>query len=333
VVAAPEPADTLTAVVAPGGEEDVVIETARDEPADRGAARKTRRQRKRPRARKPPGPWSTVAFVVPAVLGALAAWFLIYGFVLSGLQEHAEQNRLYEHYRLELATAVAPLGGTIRAGAPVAMINAPAAHLHNTIVVEGSTSGVLADGPGHLANSVLPGQVGTSVILGRSVTFGAPFRDLAGLKVNDRLTVTTAQGQFTFAVEDVRRSGDRLPPPLTGTQSRLVLVSSVSNGWQSGWAPTHTVYVDAMLVHGHGVSVPTGQPTTVSKSSLPMQGDPKAVVSLLFWLEALVVVGVAVTLTWRRWGHLQTWVIGVPLVLLVLWGTSGALMRFLPNLL
>jgi hypothetical protein len=34
-----------------------------------------------------------------------------------------------------------------------------------------------------------------------------------------------------------------------------------------------------------------------------------------------------------RWGRFETWIVGAPVFLAVLWGTSDALMRFLPNLL
>jgi sortase A len=42
-------------------------------------------------------------------------------------------------------------------------------------VVEGTASSDLLDGPGHLRSTVLPGQVGTSVVMGRAKTYGAPF--------------------------------------------------------------------------------------------------------------------------------------------------------------
>ena len=46
------------------------------------------------------------------------------------------------------------------------------------VVVEGTASGDTLAGPGHLRKTVIPGQVGTSVVMGRAVTYGAPFGDL-----------------------------------------------------------------------------------------------------------------------------------------------------------
>lgn len=328
----------MTALVTPAGDQLVDDSSEPAAPAagkpGRGAGRRrTQRQRKAQAPRKPQTASRRALVLVPAVLGGLAAWFLLYAFALTPLQAHANQARLYERYRLELALATAPLGGSIKAGSPVAMITAPSAHIHNVVVVEGSTSRLLAGGPGHVANTVLPGQSGTSTILGRSVTFGAPFGHVAAMKPGDKLTVATAQGQFTFSVEDVRHAGTRLPQPLAAGQSRLTLVTSASNGWRAGWAPTSTVYVDALLIHGQAQPSPPGRPSTVSNSSRPMQGDPDALVPLIFWLEGLVVIALALRWSWIRWGRAQTWIVGAPLLLAVLWWTSGALMRFLPNLI
>ncbi len=284
-----------------------------------------------PRSQK--RPYRTLLIAIPAAVGALAVWFLLYAFVLTGLQEHGSQARLYAQYRVWLAAETTPLAEPIKPGVPVAIMNAPSAHIHNLVVVEGSTARQLTHGPGHLSDSPLPGQVGTSVILGRSVTYGAPFADITSMKRGQRLTVTTGEGSFTYQVEGVRSSGDALPPLLKSNQSRLTLVTSASSGWRSGWAPTHTEYVDATLVRPQPKPAGSGLPASVSKASLPMQGDTSAAVPLIFWLEALGAAAVLIGWSWVRWGRLQTWLVGVPIVLFVLWGTSGALMRFLPNLL
>jgi sortase A len=120
---------------------------------------------------------------------------------------------------------------------------------------------------------------------------------------------------------------------LSASQSGLTLVSSGSSGWRSGWAPSHTVYVDAILMRGSVQPAPAGAPTSVGTAALPMQGDPKVLVPLIFWLEGLVVAVAALIWTRMHWGRWQTWIIGVPVVGILLWGASGAVMEFLPNLL
>jgi sortase A len=269
---------------------------------------------------------------VPVALAVLGVWFLLYGFVLSGVEQHVAQSRLYDQYRLELASETAPLAEPVAAGAPVAMISAPSAGIHNLVVVEGTSSRLLMSGPGHMSDTPLPGQAGESVILGRSVAFGAPFGGITGMAVGDVLTVTTGQGVFRYRVEDFRHAGSPLPPALSSGSARLTLVTSVSGGWRSGWAPSQTVYIDFLLA-GKALPVPAGVPATVSSASLPMHNDPSGAVALIFWLEALLVVALAAGWTWRRWGRYETWVVGAPVVIAVLWATSDALMRFLPNLL
>jgi sortase A len=269
---------------------------------------------------------------VPVALAVLGVWFLLYGFVLSGVEQHVAQSRLYDQYRLELASETAPLAEPVAAGVPVAMISAPSAGIHNLVVVEGTSSRLLMSGPGHMSDTPLPGQAGESVILGRSVAFGAPFGGITGMAVGDVLTVTTGQGVFRYRVEDFRHAGSPLPPALSSGSARLTLVTSVSGGWRSGWAPSQTVYIDFLLA-GKALPVPAGVPATVSSASLPMHNDPSGAVALIFWLEALLVVALAAGWTWRRWGRYETWVVGAPVVIAVLWATSDALMRFLPNLL
>jgi sortase A len=264
-------------------------------------------------------------------VSALAVWFLLYAFVFSGLQEARSQHGLYAQLRTRLAQQVAPLGGNIPAGTPVAVLKVPAAGIDD-VVVEGTTSGILEDGPGLLADSPLPGQAGVSVIFGRQAMFGGPFRHLASLRPGDPLIVTTGQGTFTYVVSDLRSAGDPVPASPSAGQGRLTLVTAVGSGWRAVWAPSQLIYVDATL-KGAAVSSPAGRPTEVRASELAMHGDSNALVPLVLWLELLVVVVVAVVWTLARWGTWQTWLIGAPALLAVLWMVTGSVVQLLPNLL
>jgi len=270
--------------------------------------------------------------VTVIVLGALALWFLLYAALFSRMQEHSAQGRLYNKFRSELAQETSPIGAPIPPGQPVALIDAPHADISKLVVVEGTTSEIMRNGPGHLSDSPLPGQVGTSYIFGRSEMFGGPFGRITHLKRGDTVTVTTGQGVFPYRVQDVRHPGDPLPAPLASNGSRLTLVSSTSGGWRGGWAPDQVVYVDAVLAHGRASGLPAPVPSSVGHSSTAMQDDPKALVPLIFWLEGLIAAVVAALWSWRHWGRLQTWMVGLPLVLAMLWGATGALAAFLPNL-
>ncbi len=64
-------------------------------------------------------------------------------------------------------------------------------------VLEGTSESVLLIAAGHLSNSVMPGQDGTSVIAAHNATY---FRHLNRLKPRSPIIVTTKQGTFWFEV-------------------------------------------------------------------------------------------------------------------------------------
>jgi sortase A len=276
---------------------------------------------------------SAVGLTLLVLVSCLALWFVVYGVALTGLQEHSTQSRLYGQLRGELAQATVPVSPPIKTGAPVALITAASGGLHDVVVVEGTTAKQLTSGPGHLSDTPLPGEAGTSIIFGRSVTFGAPFGRITSMRPGDAISVTSGLGVYTYRVEDVRYPGAPLPKPLPAGGSRITLVTSASNGWRSGWAPDRVVYVDAIAIHGTVQALPPGVPASVSKASLAMQGDPGALVPLIFWLEAMIVAAGALLWSWFRWGRPQTWMVGVPILIALLWGAGTVFERLLPNLI
>jgi sortase A len=268
-----------------------------------------------------------------ACLALIGVWVLLYAFVLSGVQEARTQAAYYATLRQALAEATAPIGGAIEPGSPVLLLDAPTAGLDNTVVVQGTTSSALTSGPGHLASTVLPGQQGVSVILGRSVTFGAPFKSISAMHPGDAVTVTTGQGVFTYHVDRVRYPGDPLPPPVGANTSRLTLVTEVASGWRSGWAPASTVYVDATAQGSAIQPAPPGRVASVALDEQPMQGDASSLVMLVLWLQAMI--GAVAVGVWgrARWGTWQTWLIVCPLLLACLWGATQSAIVLLPNLI
>jgi sortase A len=290
---------------------------------------KTATGRPSPPAPAPPGVLAVIW--VLASLSALAAWFLLYAFVLSGVQEARSQHQLYADLRSELALAIAPAGADIPLGSAVAILRAPRAGV-NDVVLAGTTSGVLEQGPGLLRDSPLPGRAGVSVIYGRQALFHGPFRHLAALHRGDRLTVTTGQGTFSYVVQDLRYPGDPVPSPLPAGQGRLVLVTVVGAGWRGLWVPNQILYVDANL-RGTPAASPGGQPTAVPANEMSMHGDTSVLMPLVLWLQLLLLSVVAVVWARSRWGGWQTWLVGAPAVLAVLWVVAQTAVQLLPNLL
>ena len=286
------------------------------------------------------------------MLSFLTAWFVLYALLLTPLQNHHDQGVLYSRLREQLATETAPLGGNIAKGAPVAIMNAPAAGIKTEIVVEGTTSSNLTEGPGHERDTVLPGQPGISTIMGRARLFGAPFRSIASMPVGSKITFTTAEGLSTYQVLDVRRNGDLGPAPLAPGAGGLLLITSESSGWRSGWAPSTTVYVDAALTSTPFGTIPgglsgaqgcvkagqlepnslKGAPSCVPKAETPMQGDTSSLYVLVLLLPLLLGAVIAVAWASVRWGRWQAWFCGAPVLLGVLWAVSKVAVQLLPNL-
>jgi sortase A len=286
----------------------------------------------RRRADRPPVEVTTAASVaqwILLVLAGLAVWFGVFAAWLSGFVEQHAQHGLYASFRAQLAGGTAPLGGAIGEGRAVAMLQSSAAGLHDLVVVEGTTASDLRSGPGHYPGTPLPGQAGISYVFGRSFSFGGPFAHITQLRPGDTITATTGEGTFTYAVQGISRSnGKVLAPPAGGGE--LMLVTSEGTGWRSGWAPSHAVFVYALLK-----GKPAGAPPAIGlikSADRPMHGDTSNLFVLVLWLQLLLIAVVAIVWARAKWGAWQPWLIGVPIVLAALWGASSAAWPLLPNL-
>lgn len=262
------------------------------------------------------------------VAGAAIAWALIYVLFLSSFSAGHAQKGLYDRLRSELAGGTAPLQAPIALGDPVALLDAPSLGIHRLVAVEGTRPAQLAQGPGHVLGSVLPGQVGTSVLYGRAVSFGGPFRHLTAARAGDHIDVTTGEGTFHYLVDDVRRPGDPVPAPPASGGSRLTLVTAAG----SALAPSSTFYVDATL---SGTAQPAGTVAATDPAGGAFASDHSAgTLALLALALELLALTVAVIVWGRhRWSPIAAWVAGVPMLLASLWLVSDLASRLLPNLL
>ena len=68
-------------------------------------------------------------------------------------------------------------------------------------IVEGTDTSSLRKGPGHYADTPLPGQRGTVAIAGHRTTYGAPFRKLDKLRRGDRVVAAMPFGTYVYRVE------------------------------------------------------------------------------------------------------------------------------------
>lgn len=268
------------------------------------------------------------------LVGILLLGFVVQVVGVSELSEARAQSLLYQDLRVELANATAPVSQVdahnrlYTLGTAVAVLSAPAIGLHQ-VVVEGTSSGTLLAGPGHRRDTPLPGQSGSSVILGRQSAYGAPFGDISRLAAGDVITATTGQGVSRYTVDDVRFAGDTQPPALTGKQGRLTLVSAVG----LPYLPYGVVRVDATLT---GTAFVTPNPVLLVGSLTDSEGtlasDPSGWLPLTFLLEGAVAALVLFTIANRRWGRWHTWIVAIPVSLLLGAGIGEQVIVLLPNL-
>lgn len=255
--------------------------------------------------------------------------------ILSHLQHAVAQQQLYNGMREQLAAGTLPVsegdvdGVLLPDGVPVAYLEIPDLGLRE-VIVEGTDSGTLMSGPGHRRDTVLPGQAGVSVVLGRASAFGGPFSRLQELPPGSEFTVVTGQGEQTFRTIGVRYAGDPTPPALQSGQSRLVL--QTARGLP--YAPSGVLYLDAELV-GDAQDRGARQTTVASlpESDLALGVDTSTLWALVFALQFLIGVEIAAVLTGRRVGPRKGWIIFFPLTALGGLWVAAQLVRLLPNLL
>lgn len=87
-----------------------------------------------------------------------------------------------------------------KTGEIIGMLTVPNLEISEAIL-EGTGQKELAKAPGHLPDSVFPGQIGTSIIAAHN---SSTFRHLDQLIEGMEFTVTTEQGEFTFSVTGQR---------------------------------------------------------------------------------------------------------------------------------
>ncbi|KUO07976.1 sortase [Streptomyces sp. DSM 15324] len=255
--------------------------------------------------------------------------------LLSPLQHRAAQAAGFDRLRGELAAGTVAVsqsdqaGRLLTPGTPLMLLEIPKLHVRE-VVFEGTDSDVLAKGPGHRRDTLLPGQAGTSVIMGRAAAYGGPFGHLEDLTPGTAFRITTGQGRFTFRVLDLRRAGERAPAAPASGKGRVVLMTATG----PSYLPKGVLRLDADLV-GKAADTPALRiaPDSLPSSELPLRGGSVVWWELVLWLQALAAASVAAVWAWFRWGRRQTWIVFTGLLGAVGLQLAEQITRLLPNLL
>ena len=294
--------------------------------------------RRAPRPPKQYAPLSPQVILVRGSLIILAALLISFAanvIVLSQVQHLVAQQQLHNQLKEQLAAGTAPVSEgdfddvLLADGAPLALLDIPQIGVHQ-VIVEGTSGDTLKAGPGHRRDTVLPGQQGISVLMGRAAAFGAPFGRIQELAPGDSFTVRTGQGEQVFEVIGVRYAGDPSPASPKAGESRLILQTARG----PAFIPSGIAYVDAQLrseVQASGQRQTTF--TALPTQDKAMATDTSTVWALVFALQFLIVAQLAAVWAYRRLGAQKTWVVFVPVGVLAVLYVTNQLTLLLPNLL
>jgi sortase A len=176
---------------------------------------------------------------VVLVAGILVLLFIPYLLWGTGLMTAHSQDVLRQQFAKDqrragavapakpAAAAVAQVAPTVAApapGSPVGVISIPKIGL-SMVIVEGTDTAQLQQGPGHYTGTPLPGEAGNAAIAGHRTTYLHPFYNLDALVPGDVITITTLQGVFDYHMTssevvdptDVAVVADTTTPQLTLT--------------------------------------------------------------------------------------------------------------------
>jgi sortase A len=132
------------------------------------------------------------------------AWQL-YGTDLVNARVQAEAKSDLEERMADVVPPMVEEGAVLEdvpgEGVGFALLRVPKVGLE-AVVFEGVTTPILANGPGHMPGTPLPGQPGNAVISGHRTTHGRPFHDFDQLVVGDRVEVDTSIGTHVYEVRE-----------------------------------------------------------------------------------------------------------------------------------
>ncbi|MBV9447140.1 MAG: sortase [Streptosporangiaceae bacterium] len=280
----------------------------------------------------------TALWILAIYLIGFGVWFAFF----SRLYYDRAQHDTYANFRNSLALAIAPTGPTqldftqpakpphlLAPGTAVAVLDIPEIGL-KAVVFEGTSGQVLESGPGHVRDTPLPGQVGTSVIFGRRTGYGGPFSRVPALHVGDTFTVTTGQGVASYRVIDVRHPGDLSPSPPAAGHGRLILTTADG----PPLIPSGVLRVDADLT-SKADPTPAMVLSTASlgASEQALGTDSLAWLPLVLWGQGLLIMSGVLSWCRQRWGRWQTWIVAVPVLGFLGLSIADQAARLLPNLM
>jgi sortase A len=192
------------------------------------------------------------------------------------------------------------VGATLAApndGSPVGFLRIAKIRL-DKVLVEGTSTNDLRQGPGHYSGTPLPGEKGNAAIAGHRTTYGAPFYNLDQLGAGDTIQVTTIQGAFTYRVTSkVVVSPDDMAVLANTTTPELTLTTC-----NPRFSASTRLVIHAALTTNPAPTLPATKHGSRSAATSDLAGSEGSWVPALEWgvLSAAVVAAVFVVARRRR---------------------------------
>ncbi|MDP9418863.1 MAG: class E sortase [Actinomycetota bacterium] len=266
-------------------------------------------------------------------LGTVVLLFVAYQLWGTGLREAQAQSELTEEFSEALVDEEVPRGNPPLpqpGGGAVAIIRIPKIGVEKA-VVEGVGVPDLKKGPGHYPGTPLPGQGGNAAIAGHRTTYGAPFFELDRLVAGDEILVRTVQGEFRYAVDRsmvVRPTQVEVLDPTE--EARLTLTTCNPRYSARERLIVSAVLLDDPVPAPDPVEAPPPELVSETVDGAALSGDPSARVPALLWGALAAGAWVATVEAARRWRRLPAYLLGAPVVLVVLFVCFEHVARLFP---
>jgi LPXTG-site transpeptidase (sortase) family protein len=114
-------------------------------------------------------------------------------------QNAADAERAAQLAAFKAAADSFETGSVHKAGEPLGRILVPSIGV-DKVIIEGTGTGDLREGPGHWPETPFPGQGGNFVISGHRTTYGAPFLKLNKVQVGDEIDVVLPYAVVEYMV-------------------------------------------------------------------------------------------------------------------------------------
>ena len=192
-------------------------------------------------------------------------------------------------------------------------------------VVQGVSLPELKKGPGHYPDTPMPGQPGNAAIAGHRTSYGAPFYRLDEVQAGDQLLVTTRQGKFEYVVTERKVVGPDETSVLEATPDNRLTVTTCHPRFS---ASQRLVVVAALKGVAAEPSPPIGPSLAPVRAGL--SGGNASNGPAIAWGTGAALTGLLVWLLGRLWRRWPAWLLGTPVLLVVLFYFFENFSRLLP---